>query len=101
MSARVSGRDGIAQVEVRAQIPLGTCLRHHNLQRGQRRSMFFLTNIGVRQQETPFWYGLLHVGTLGAIELIMRVGEPGTTDVIAELHPVGADGIEIGAVRYA
>ena len=31
----------------------------------------------------------------------MLVGEPGIADMVAELHSVGTDGIEIGAIRYA
>lgn len=63
--------------------------------------MLYLADIGVRQQEIPFRHRLLHVGSLGAIELMVLAGDARIADVVAELHSIGADGIEIGAIRYA
>jgi len=63
--------------------------------------MLFLVDVAVRQQEPTRRHGFLHVGSLGTIEVIVLGDDPGMADMVANLHTVCVDDIQVGAIRYA
>ena len=63
--------------------------------------MLFLVDVAIRQQEPPCWHCFLHIGAFGAIELIVLGDEPGMAYMVANLHTVCVDDIQVGAIRYA
>ena len=63
--------------------------------------MLFQVDVGVRQQEPPRRHRFLHIGAFGAIEVIVLGDEPGMADMVADLHTVCVDDIQVRAIRYA
>jgi hypothetical protein len=62
--------------------------------------MLFQVDLAVRQQETSRRHWVLHIGAFGAIEVKVLGDELGMADMVAELHTVCVDDIQVGAIRY-
>lgn len=88
----------IAQVEIGAEIAQRAGLRVHRLQRGERWPAADQADVGVRQQEAPARDRFFHVGALRAVAPEVAGHQPGVAHVVANLHAVVADAVQVGAI---